>query len=45
MRPDIEYFLKHAKNPTSTAAKFSAALNSFTEWLLERHSLQGKPPS
>lgn len=45
MRPEIEYFLKHAKNPTSTAAKFSAALNSFTEWLLERHSLQGKPPS
>lgn len=43
MRSEIDYFLEHARTPSSGASTFSAALNSFTEWLLEQLALRGIP--
>lgn len=39
MKPEIDYFLTHARKPNSEADTFSAALRSFTDWLLEQQAL------
>jgi predicted nucleotidyltransferase len=43
MKPEIDYFLKHARTPSSEADTFSAALNFFTDWLQEQQALRGIP--
>ncbi|MNG14575.1 hypothetical protein D3C84_983400 [compost metagenome] len=43
MRHDIDYFLRQARVPDSTADTFSAALRSFTDWMLEQQARRGIP--
>lgn len=43
MKCEIDYFLMHARTPSSEASTFLAALNSFTDWLLKQLALRGIP--
>ncbi|OPK09935.1 MULTISPECIES: nucleotidyltransferase domain-containing protein [Pseudomonas] len=44
MRHEIDYFLRQARVPDSTADTFSAALRSFTDWMLEQQVRRGILP-
>ncbi|WP_339502932.1 nucleotidyltransferase domain-containing protein [Pseudomonas silesiensis] len=44
MRHEIDYFLRQARVPDATADTFSAALRSFTDWMLEQQTRRGLLP-
>ncbi|VVN02716.1 nucleotidyltransferase domain-containing protein [Pseudomonas fluorescens] len=45
MKHKIEYFLRHARVPDSTADTFSATLRSFADWMLDQQARRGILPN
>jgi hypothetical protein len=39
MKPEIDWFLNHARTPSSEADTFPTALNFFIDWLQEQQAL------